>query len=85
MIHVRNPSAGQQGEAAAIRSFLIERAIYWKNIQMRFRSGSGQSGSTPVSLLNLQQENRIYVIMFGDNTVVINILTSLLMVDAGGL
>ena len=96
MIHVRNPSADFQvnkGEAAAIRSFLIERApIYLEKYPDAFSigdRGSESDSSTPVSLLDINQGEKpdsLRVIMFGDNSgVSVNIFeAALLMVDAGG-
>lgn len=96
MIHMRNPSTDFQvnkGEAAAIRSFLIERApLYLEKYPDAFSMGTrGSDGesSEPVSLLDINQGDKpdsLRVIMLGDNTgVSVNVFeASLLMVDAGG-
>ena len=96
MIHVRNPSADFQvnkGEAAAIRSFLIERApIYLEKYPDAFSigdRGSDSDSSSPISLLDINQGEKpdsLRVIMLGDDSgVSVNIFeASLLMTDAGG-
>ena len=96
MIHVRNPSSDFQvnkGEAAAIRSFLLERApLYLEQYPDAFSlgdRGSDNDNSSLVPLLEINQGEKpdsLRVLKLGDNTGVSVVIyeAALLMVDAGG-
>lgn len=92
MIHIRNPSSDfeiNKGEAAAIRSYLLEKApLYLRKYPDAFLL-SDQTTATPIPLLDVNPGDKpdsLRVVMLGEDSGVSVVIyeASLLMVDAGG-